>query len=133
MNKIILIGNLTKNVELLYSQTTNKPIAKTSIAVQRKLKNTDGEYESDFFNLVAFGSTAEFMNNYFSKGMKVAIEGRVQNRTWEDENGNRKYATDIIAEQVEFAQKAEKHETTNAEEFVKNNEGIVEDDDDLPF
>lgn len=95
MNKIFLSGNLTRDVELYNG--TNTAVAKTGIAVNRRAKD-----EVDFFNLVAFGKTAEFMSKYFGRGSKVLIEGRLQTSTYE-KDGVKRTATDVIVEQIEFA------------------------------
>lgn len=95
MNKVILCGHLTRDVELRHGQSTD--VARVGIAVNRRAKD-----EVDFFNLVAFGKTAEFLSKYFGRGSKVLIEGRLQTSTYE-KDGVKRTATDIIIEQIEFA------------------------------
>jgi len=99
VNKWIGIGRLVKEVETFSGASQ---FAKFTIAVNRKFKK-DGEPDADFFNIVAFGKTAEFCEKYFLKGKQVAISGRVQNRTWTDKEGAKRYSTDIVAEEVYFA------------------------------
>lgn len=99
--------------------------------MNRKFVNKDGKREADFFNITTFNKTAEFCGKYFKKGKQVLVEGRIQNRTWEDQNGQKRYATDFIGEQVYFADSSDKTETVPAEE-----EGeyiTIEDTSDLPF
>lgn len=101
MNQVILKGRLTKDVEIKFTQN-NKKLAGFSVAVQRGFKNQNGEYESDFFNCTAFGNTAELLEKYFKKGQEILLVGRLQNRSWEAQDGTKRYATDVIVERVEF-------------------------------
>ena len=102
MNKIILLGNLTKDVDIRYTQS-GKATARTSIAVNRKFKNPQGKYDSDFFNLVAWEKTAEFFGKYLKKGSKILVEGRLQNNIYTDKDGKKHYSEDVVVENVEFA------------------------------
>lgn len=123
MNKLILKGRLSKDIEI--RKTTNgTDVASTSIAVNRKTRDENGNYPADFFNLVAFGKVAEFINKYFSKGQEILIEGRLQNRSWDDSNGQKRYATDVIVESIEFCGAKKDDESS----FVP-----VDTDEDLPF
>ena len=101
MNRIILKGRISKEIELRVT-TNGTSVIITSMAVNRKIKNDDGTYTADFFNITAFGKLAEFINTYFSKGQEILVEGRLQNRSWEDQNGQKRYATDVIVESAEF-------------------------------
>lgn len=98
MNKIFMIGNVTKDPAISLSKA-GKPICNFTIAVRQDYK-TDGEYKSDFFNCVAFGATAEYIGNYLSKGNKCAVCGKLQNDVWE-KDGTKHYMTKIICESVE--------------------------------
>lgn len=119
MNKLTLVGRLSKDVETRYSQGANPTaISRTSIAVDRKIKR-DGEPEADFFNLVAFGKTAEFLEKYFKKGMKIAIVGRVENDNYTDKDGRKVYGTRIVVEECEFCESKDK--SSNAAEKTQNN------------
>ena len=100
MNRIILTGNLVKDVELI--NTNGKSLVKNSIAVRRNYKNADGEYESDFINIIAFGKTADFMANYFQKGSKVGIDGKLQTGSYTNKEGQKVYTTDVVIENIEF-------------------------------
>ena len=121
MNKIFLSGNLTRNPE---SKTYNgkTTFAKTAIAVKRNFSQ-DGE--TDFFNIVAFGKTGEFLCKYFEKGRRVVVEGRLQQSKYEDKDGNSRTGYDIIADNIEFADSKKKV----VEESSYNNQ----DDIDMPF
>lgn len=102
MNKVILSGNIAGKIE---SRTTGSGLAQASfrLAVQRKFSNQQGERETDFFQVVAFRKTAEFCQNYLAKGRKVIVEGAVQNRSYDAKDGTRRHVTEIIADNVEFA------------------------------
>ncbi len=100
MNKVILIGNLTRDPEIT---TTNGGInvCRFSVAVQRRFKNANGEYEADFINITCWRQLADHCHTYLKKGNKVGIVGQIQTRTYE-QDGVKKYATDIVADEVEF-------------------------------
>lgn len=98
-NRVIIKGNICNDLELKESGETK--ILSFNVAVQRKFKNKNGEYETDFFRVSAFNQQAVFISTYFSKGSQIFVEGRLQTRTY-DKDGETRYATDIIAEQVEF-------------------------------
>jgi len=104
MNKVILLGNLTRDPEIRYTQSNNTAIARFTIAVSRRFKR-DGEPETDFFNCTAFGKTAEFVENYMHKGSKAALSGRVQNDNYTNKNGEKVYSTQIIVDEIEFAER----------------------------
>ena len=97
MNKTILMGRLTRDAEM-YGQKTK--VSRFTIAVDRHY----GEDETDFFNCVSFGKQAEFVEKYLKKGTKVLITGRLQNNSYEDKQGNKVTATQIITEDVEFCE-----------------------------
>ena len=103
MNKVILLGRLTKDVDVKYTQTTNIMIASFSLAVNRRFIKQGEERQADFFNVTAFGKTGEFCSKYFKKGQQVAVIGRLQTRTWEDQQGQKRYVTEVIAEETYFA------------------------------
>lgn len=101
MNKVILIGNLTKDPE--GGETTSGiPYSRLSIAVNRPFTDENGERQADFFNVKWWRAQAQNCLKYLCKGKKVCVVGRLQNRTYEDKDGNKRMATDIIAEEVEF-------------------------------
>lgn len=101
MNKVILIGNLTKDPE---HKTTPNGISVTTftVAVQRRMKNAEGKYDADFINIVAWRSTADFVAKYFEKGSRIGIVGNIQTRSYEDKHGEKRYITEVIADEVEF-------------------------------
>ena len=101
MNKAILVGNLTKDPEL---RTTSGGIAVTTftVAVSRRYKSQDGQQQADFINCVAWRSSAEFIAKYFAKGSKIGIVGSIQTRTYDDQNGQRRYVTEVVVDEAEF-------------------------------
>ena len=101
MNKVVLIGRLVRDPELRYTGN-NLPVATFSIAVNRNFSNQAGEREADFINIVVWRKQAENCKNYLTQGSQVAIEGRIQTRNYDDQNGQRRYITEVGADNVEF-------------------------------
>ena len=129
MNKVILIGNLTKTPEL--TTTTNGiSVARFTLAVRRKFQNQNGEYDTDFINIVVWRTLAENCNKYLKKGSKCAVIGQIQNRSYDAQDGTKRYVTEVIADEVEFLSTSNRNENVEKEEPV-----ILEPikDEDLPF
>ncbi len=101
MNKVFLIGRLTKDPELRYTGS-NLPVATFSIAVNRNFSNANGEREADFINIVVWRKQAENVKNYIGQGSQVAIDGRIQTRTYDDKDGVKRYITEVVADNVQF-------------------------------
>lgn len=101
MNKVFLIGRLTRDPELRYTGN-NTAVASFTIAVNRTYTNQSGEREADFIPVVVWRRQAESVKNYLSQGSQVAVEGRIQVRNYDDQNGQRRYVTEVIADSVEF-------------------------------
>ena len=101
MNKVFLIGRLTRDPELRYTGN-NTAVASFTIAVNRTYTNQAGEREADFIPVVVWRRQAESVKNYLSQGSQVAVEGRIQVRNYDDQNGQRRYVTEVIADSVEF-------------------------------
>ena len=100
MNKVFLIGRLTRDPELRYTDS-NVPVATFSIAVNRNFTNQAGEREADFINIIVWRKQAENVKNYIKKGSQVAIDGRIQTRNYE-KDGQRRYVTEVVADNVQF-------------------------------
>ena len=100
MNAVQLLGRFTRDNE--FKELGGTSVFRNNIAVQRNFKNKDGERESDFINVVAFGKTAELLNQYFGKGQQIAVEGRIQTGSYDKEDGTRVYTTDVIVNQFDF-------------------------------
>ena len=139
MNKVILIGRLTKNPEIRYT-TKNNPVASFTLAVNRDYINENGEREVDFINIVVWNKQAENCSKYINKGSQISIEGRIQTRSYEDKNGEKRYTTEVIADQVHFLDsKKDKKEPDYRDMNIKtekkesNTLDLSIDDDELPF
>lgn len=139
MNKVILIGRLTKDVELRYTQTNNTAVASFSLAVNRKFVKPGEERQADFFNIIAWNKLAENISKYLFKGNQVAISGRLETRSWDDPNGQKHCVTEVIAEEIDFIGSKNKQ---NNEAILNSPTPINKNDDtsdficngdDLPF
>lgn len=133
MNKVELVGRLTRDPEVRYSTGENATcIARFSLAVNRRFKR-EGEADADFISCVAFGKSAEFLEKYFSKGMAIGISGRIQTGSYTNKDGNKVYTTDVVVEEVEFVEKkgdgAQK--ASNNEGYMSVPDGSL--DEELPF
>ena len=134
MNKVILVGRLTKDPDVHINN--DKTVVRFNLAVDRRYK-TEGGQAADFPSVVAFGKTAEFIKTYFYKGMRVGIDGRIQTGDYVDKDGIKHYTTDVIAENVEFAESKKAADEAAGEDAPPSNgewlqvpEGIEAD---LPF
>jgi single-strand DNA-binding protein len=141
MNKVILMGRLTRDPEVRYSQgEQSTAVARFSLAVDRRFKRDGEDQTADFINCVAFGHTGEFIEKYGKKGTKFLVEGRIQTGSYTDKNGNKVYTTDVVVEQVEFAESKASSDNgskpqdaprpVDADGFMNIPDGI---DEELPF
>ena len=133
MNRVILIGRIVADPDVRVNDG-GMTIAKYRLAVDRQFKK-DGEPNADFLNCVVFGKSADFARNYLAKGMKIAVEGRIQTGSYTNKDGNKVYTTDIVVEHQEFCER-KSGEKTNSDQIAPNNDDNymnVEDDEDLPF
>lgn len=149
MNKVILMGRLTRDPEVRYSQSANPiAVARYGLAVRRQFTK-QGEQDVDFFNIVAFGKAGEFAEKFFKKGQMVSVVGRLQVNTWEDQQKAKHTSVDVVAEEQHFAESRASAESrgvmmdspnsgttptspsgNSVEGFMPTN---IEEDDDLPF
>ena len=150
MNKVILMGRLTRDPEVRYTQgATPLAVARFTLAVNRRLKR-EGEPDADFIGCVAFGKQGEFVERFFKKGQMVSVVGRLNVRSWDDKDGTKRWSTDVVVEETYFAESktscegrmaaggndfsdAPKQQTQSnkSEGFYPIDESI--EDDDLPF
>ena len=141
MNKAILIGNLANDPE---SRTTASGVSvcQFRLAVQRRFANQQGVREADFFNIVAWRQTAELCARYLSKGRKVAVEGTIQNRSYDAQDGSKRYITEIVADQVEFLSSPQGDRQQRADNppppsepsgYSSDPDAFTDVDDELPF
>ena len=142
MNKTILLGRLTKNPEIKFSQTNNVKVATFSLAVNRKYVKEGEERQADFFNIVAYSKLGDFVEKFLKQGIQVCVNGRLQTRNYEDKNGIKRYVTEVIAEEIDFADSYTKIESNadNTQETVSEelkekdaSEDFISNGDDLPF
>ena len=140
MNKFQFMGRLTRDPETRVIPNSNTQVTTFSLAVNRRFADQNGERKTDFFNLTAFGKLAEFCSKYYRKGQQVLVEGRIQNRTWDDQNGQKRYATDFIIENAYFADSRRDNDSSmnmdNNASLSSTIDGefiTIDDTDDLPF
>ena len=131
MNKVVLMGRLTREPEVRYTQGENSlAVARFTLAVNRKYKN-NGKEETDFISCVSFGKTAEFAEKYLHQGTKIVVCGRIQTGSYTNKDGQRVYTTDVVTEEVEFAEsKKAQSSQTGGDGFMEVPDGIGEE---LPF
>ena len=137
MNKVIIIGRFTRDPEIKYSTGENATAtARFSLAVNRRFKNKEGNYDADFINCVAFGKTAEFIEKYFTKGMAIGITGRIQTGSYTNKEGQKVYTTDVVVEETEFVESKNKGTSDNVPNNNANSNSDFEEtisDDKMPF
>ena len=141
MNKVILMGRLTRDPEVRYTQANNTLVASFTLAVNRRFARQGEERQADFINIVAWGKTGEFCSKYFRKGQQVGIIGRIQTRNWDDDQGQKHYATEVIAEETYFADSKRESEVSSGFESTfgsmsdtsMNSDFETTSSDDLPF
>ena len=103
MNKVILMGRLTRDPEVRYTQSNNTLVTNFNVAVNRRFTKPGEERQADFIAVIAWSKLGEFCSKYFKKGQQVGIIGRLQTRNWEDEQGQKHYVTEVVAEEAYFA------------------------------
>lgn len=102
LNRVILVGRLTRDPDLRYTPNGGVAVVRFTVAVNRKFTNQQGEREADFINIVAWRALAENCGNYLRKGSLVAVEGRIQTRSYENQEGRTVYVTEVVADDVRF-------------------------------
>lgn len=134
MNKVALVGRLTKDPEVRYTANNQTPVAKFTIAVNRMFKQ-EGQPDADFIPIVVWGKPAENCGKYIGKGRLVAVAGRIQTRSWDDQEGKRHFATEVIADEVHFLDKGSDVPKGSGNDFNKESGDFypAEGEDDLPF
>lgn len=144
MNKVILLGRLTKNPEIRYTQTNNIKVGHFTLAVNRKYVKQGEERMADFINIVTYSKLTDFTEKYLKQGIQICISGRLQTKNWEDKNGQKHFSTEVVAEDIDFADSIKKQEpdesvlasstrVTNTSEDTQQEDVIMVDGDDLPF
>ena len=146
MNNVSLVGNLTRDPEYSHTQGSDIAFCRFTVACQRKYKDANGQYPADFINCVAWRGTADFIHRYFIKGNRIGICGTIQTRTYDAQDGSKRYVTEVLAEEVEFVgprQDSQQGSTPPppppppsqpaAQQTSMNDFTEVDDDDELPF
>ena len=136
MNKVILMGRLTRDPDVRYGGANNTAVARFSIAVDRRF-HRDGDPTADFFNCTAFGKQGEFVEKYLHKGVKIAVTGRIQTGSYKNKDGNTVYTTDVVVEEQEFCESKSSNQSqgndrpqTSSDDFMNIPDGV---EDGLPF
>ncbi|WP_026394477.1 single-stranded DNA-binding protein [Acetobacterium malicum] len=142
MNKVNLVGRLTRDPEVK-NTTTGKAVATFTLAVDRRFKNKDGQKEADFIPIVVWGKQAEFVGQYLSKGSQIGVSGRLQVRSYDGQDGQRRYVTEVVADEVYFiSTKRKENNGSNPNGSSGMENGVMgldedfhlmADEDDIPF
>lgn len=122
LNKVILIGRFTRDPELR-STPSGVSTCSFSLAVDRNYASQNGERQTDFINCVAWRRTAEFISKYFAKGNLVCVEGSIQTRSWKDNDGNNRYATDVVVDQTYFVESKKSAQASSGDAQYSNYSG----------
>ena len=134
------MGRLTKEVDLRYTSGNNTAVANFTLAVNRRFARKE-QPQADFVSIVAWDKTAEFCGKYFTKGLQVVVVGRIQTRTWDDNEGRRHYVTEVVAEEVFFADSKRSNDSAGTAQRtytggnMSSGDGFypMDEDDELPF
>ncbi len=124
MNKVFLVGRLTRDFDLRYG-ANNTAVARTSIAVDRQFSNQNGEREADFINIVAFGNRAETMKKYLTKGSQIAISGRIQTGSYDASDGRKVYTTDVVIDEFQFLDSRASRQMESTDTNVNSNNDVT--------
>lgn len=138
MNKVILIGRLTRDPDIRHTQGENSTtIARYTLAVDRRIKAQEGQKTADFISCISFGRTAEFFEKYVKKGTKLATTGRIQTGSYTNRDGQKVYTTDVLVEEAEFAESKKAAGEQSNPEPQTDDDGFMnipdEIDEELPF
>lgn len=120
MNRVVLIGRLTKDPELKFTPGSGNAVATFNIAVDRRMPNKDGVREADFIPIVVWGKQAESTANYMSKGKLIGVSGRIQTRSYEAKDGGRRYVTEVVADEIQFLEWGDNKSSAPRDEFRSN-------------
>ena len=132
MNKAILVGRLTRDPELK-STANGTNVCSFSVAVNRRYKNAEGNYDADFINCTAWRQTAEFVSKYFTKGRMIGVVGSIQTRNYDDKDGKNVYVTEVAADEVYFVESKGDNNNNTAPVADVNDFAPIDDTDELPF
>lgn len=130
MNKVELLGRLTKNIEVKYTKN-NVMVTNFTLAVNRRYIKENEERQADFINIIAWNKLAEFCSKYFQRGQQIVVVGRIQSRTYEDSENKKHYVTEVVAEETYFAD-SKKNNNLNTD-ILNGTAGFETEEDELPF
>ena len=120
MNSVCLIGRLTNNPDVRYTQSTNKMIVQFTLAVKKEYVKQGEENQSDFITIQSWGKTAEFCSKYFKKGNQIGVSGRIETGSYDDKDGKRVYTTKVVADHVYFADSKKEEKQENTQQQITN-------------
>ena len=132
MNRIILMGRLVKDPDVKVT-TSGKTVCTFTLAVDRPFSGKDGKREADFINIQTWNKTAELIGNYVSKGQRLLVDGRLQIRSYDGKDGQKHYATEVVADRVEFIERKEKSAQKAESEAMEGFGSEVQFDEEIPF
>ena len=132
MNKVELIGRLTKEPELKLTSNQTQ-FCNFTIAVDRRFKDANGQRQADFINCVAWKQTAVFIQKYFHKGNRIGLIGSIQTRSFDDQNGQKRFVTEVVVEEVEFVESQPQPQAQPAAETQQFEPNMTIEDGELPF
>ena len=132
MNKAVLIGRLTKDPEMRYTQSGTAAL-NFILAVNRNFKNADGNYDADFIPVVAWKGLAETLGRYLKKGARVAVSGRIQTRSYDGQDGQRRYITEIAADNATLIDFDSRTKTADDDGELIPPQGFTQIEDEVPF
>jgi single-strand DNA-binding protein len=141
MNKVILVGRLCRDPDLK-NTTTGRSVATFTLAVDRRFKNKDGQKEADFVPIVVWGKQAEFADHYLSKGSQIGVSGRLQVRSYDAQDGQRRYVTEVVADEINFISTKPKEVSGRSQQLSEVSDDLMgldsdfhlmANDDDIPF
>ncbi|MCB2179772.1 single-stranded DNA-binding protein [bacterium] len=134
LNKVMIIGHLGRDPEMRYTPS-GRPVTNFNVATSRSWNTSDGERrtETEWFNIVAWGNLAEICNQYLKKGQQVYIEGRLQTRKWEDEDGNRRSSVEVVAKEMVMLGTRKRSDSDSAADSEDLDDNFTDDEDEFPF
>ena len=133
MNKVVLIGRLTKDPELQFIPNTGTAVTKCTLAVDRRFPSKDGQKEADFIPIVIWGKIAETTANYMSKGRLMGVSGRIQTRSYDAKDGSKRYVTEVVADEVQFLDYKKDGQGSNTGSNCQEDDLTPVDEGDIPF
>lgn len=133
MNKVILLGRLVRDPEMRYTTNNNTAVCSFTLAVDKGFAKQGEERQADFIPIVAWDKQAEFCSKYFAKGRQIAVVGRLQVRAWDDNEGKKRYTTEVVISEAHFADSKPTGQQQGQQEQQNHGDAYEESDNELPF